>query len=152
MLSSAVTKFFRTPKGLLIIVFVILTAVAIPHEGIARVGPGLLSAVLVAGAIDVFILRRLNNYWEFPSGAVLTGLIIAMILSPFEPWYVGAATSAIAVFSKYIFRSRFANIFNPAALAIVITFYIFDTGQSWWGALPELAPIAMVLLFVTGIF
>jgi|SRR5579883_1162248 len=152
MPSSAVARFFRTPKGLLIVIFAILTVLAAPHEGLRRVGPGLASAILVAGFIDVFLLRRMNNYWEFPSGAILTGWIIAMVLSPFEPWYVGAATSAIAVFSKYIFRSRFANIFNPAALAIVITFYIFDTGQSWWGALPELAPIALAVLFVTGIF
>src|SRR5579884_2513012 len=100
MPSSAFVRFFRTPKGLLIIVFAILTAFAAPHERIRRVGPGLASAILVAGFLDVFLLRRMNSYWEFPSGAVLTGWIIAMVLSPFEPWYVGAATSAIAIVSK----------------------------------------------------
>jgi Na+-translocating ferredoxin:NAD+ oxidoreductase RnfD subunit len=58
----------------------------------------------------------------------------------------------IAVVSKYLARVRNANVFNPAALALVVTFYIFDTGQSWWGALPELPPIALVLLFASGIF
>ena len=43
-------------------------------------------------------------------------------------------------------------MFNPAALGIVVTFYIFDTGQSWWGALPEIAPAALAVLFVTGVF
>lgn len=152
MASSAVWRFFRTPKGLLIIVLTILTVVAAPREGIARVSPGLLSAVVTAGLLDALILRKREKAWEFPSGAVLTGLFIAMILSPFEPWYVGACTSAIAIVSKYIFRTRFANVFNPAALAVVATFYIFDTGQSWWGALPELVPIAMAMLFVTGVF
>jgi len=152
MASGAILRFFRTPKGLLLIVFAILTALAMRHEQMGEVGPLLVSAVLVAGLIDVFIIRKRNKAWEFPSGAVLTGLIIAMILSPYEPWYVAAATSAIAVVSKYVFRSRFANIFNPAALAIVTTFYIFDTGQSWWGALPELEPIAIAILFLTGVF
>jgi Na+-translocating ferredoxin:NAD+ oxidoreductase RnfD subunit len=110
------------------------------------------SAVAAAGLIDLVIIRKIRNVWEFPSGAVLTGLFVAMILSPFEPWYAGAVTSAIAIVSKYIFRTRFANVFNPAALVLVITYYIFDTGQSWWGALPELAPIALVVLFVTGVF
>ena len=32
--SSAIWRFFQTPKGLLIIVLVILVAVAAPHEGI----------------------------------------------------------------------------------------------------------------------
>jgi Na+-translocating ferredoxin:NAD+ oxidoreductase RnfD subunit len=75
-----------------------------------------------------------------------------MILSPQEPWYVAAATSAIAIVSKYIFRTRAANVFNPAAFAIVATFYVFDTGQSWWGALPERTPVALALLVATGVF
>jgi Na+-translocating ferredoxin:NAD+ oxidoreductase RnfD subunit len=145
-------RFFQTPKGLLIIVLVILVAVTAPHEGIRRIAPGLAAAVGVAGAIDLLILRKMHGEWEFPSGAVLTGLIVAMILTPQEPWYVGACTSAIAIASKYIARTRSANIFNPAALALVATFYIFNTGQSWWGALPEITPWALLLLAATGIF
>ncbi|HEY2383700.1 MAG TPA: RnfABCDGE type electron transport complex subunit D [Terriglobia bacterium] len=152
MVNGAVARFLWTPKGLLLTVLALLTFVAARHEPLDEIGPLLISAIAAAGVIDVFILRRVKKAWEFPSGAVLTGLIIAMVLSPYEPWYVAAATSAIAVVSKYVFRSRFANIFNPAALAIVITFYIFDTGQSWWGALPEIEPFAIVLLFITGGF
>ena len=63
-----------------------------------------------------------------------------------------AVTSAVGVLSKYIIRTRSANVFNPAALALVATFYVFDTGQSWWGALPELPLLALVLLAATGIF
>ncbi len=144
-------RFFRTPKGLLIIVLTILTVLAALGEGV-RVAPGLFSAVAVAVLIDALILRKLRNAWEFPSGALLTGLIVAMVLTPQEPWYVPACTSAVAVLSKYIFRTRTANVFNPAALAIVATFYVFDTGQSWWGALPDIAPIALAVLFATGVF
>lgn len=83
-------------------------------------------------------------------------MLVVMVLSAQEPWYVTTATSVVAVLSKYIFRTRLANVFNPAALAIVATFYIFDTGQSWWGALPEFFPetmlIAVGVLFATGIF
>ncbi len=150
--SSAMWRFFQTPKGLLIIVLAILVAVTAPHEGIRRIAPGLAAAVVVAGVMDLLILRKMHGDWEFPSGAVLTGLIVAMILTPQEPWYVGACTSAIAIGSKYIARTRSANIFNPAALALVATFYIFNTGQSWWGALPEITPWALLLLAATGIF
>src|SRR5262249_16068035 len=58
----------------------------------------------------------------------------------------------IAVVSKYIARTRSANIFNPAALALVATFYIFHTAQNWWGALPEVSPFALLFLFASGIF
>jgi Na+-translocating ferredoxin:NAD+ oxidoreductase RnfD subunit len=147
-----VIRFFRTPKGLLTIVLVLLTALASPVEGITRVAPGLASAVAAAGLIDFLILRRRNRRWEFPSGAVLTGLFVAMILSPGEPWYVGALTSAAGVISKYLFRTRTANVFNPAALALVLAFYVFGSAQDWWGALPDLAPVALVVLLGTGIF
>jgi Na+-translocating ferredoxin:NAD+ oxidoreductase RnfD subunit len=75
-----------------------------------------------------------------------------MILSPHEPWYVAAITAAVGVLSKYAVRVRSANVFNPAALALVATFYVFDTGQSWWGALPELPMATVAVLFATGIF
>ena len=129
-----------------------LTALAAVGEGVRLVAPGLLSAVAVAALIDAPILRKKYGAWEFPSGAVLTGLLVAMVLSPQEPWYVPAVTSALAILSKYIFRTRSANVFNPAALALVVTFYIFDTGQSWWGALPEMSLVGLAVLLVTGIF
>jgi Na+-translocating ferredoxin:NAD+ oxidoreductase RnfD subunit len=148
----SVRRFFRTPKGLLLVVLTILAVLASLGEDPRLIAPGLASAVVVAASIDGLILRKKQHAWEFPSGAVLTGLIVAMVLSPQEPWYVVACTSAIAVVSKYIFRIRSANVFNPAALAIVATFYVFDTGQSWWGALPDITPAALAVLVATGIF
>jgi len=149
---SELRRFFRTPKGLLIIVLAILAALAAPVEGVRLVSPGLAIAVGVAALLDALILRKVRGAWEFPSGAILTGAIVAMILTPQEPWYVPACTSAIAVISKYIFRTRSANVFNPAALAVVVTFYLFDTGQNWWGALPDAGPLALTALVATGVF
>jgi Na+-translocating ferredoxin:NAD+ oxidoreductase RnfD subunit len=145
-------KFFRTPKGLLLLILTALTAAAAPREGLSHVMPGLLAAVVVAAAMDVIILRLRRPRWEVPSGAMLTGLIIAMVLSPFEPWYVPAATSAIAIASKHLIRTRASNVFNPAGLALVVSYYAFNSGHSWWGALPDLPLWAITALFVTGIF
>jgi len=145
-------RFFRTPKGLLLLVLMLLLAIAVPAEGVRTVVPGLAAAVALAAGIDVVILRIKEGAWVFPSGAVLTALIVAMVLSAHERWYVTAITSVVAILSKYIFRGRSANIFNPAALGIVVTFYVFGTGQSWWGALPDVTPAAMAVLFATGIF
>ena len=146
------SRFFRTPKGLVLIVLAILVALATPHEGFTRVFPGLASAVSVAALIDALILRKRRNAWELPDGAIVTGLLVAMVLSPEQPWYVAACTSAVAIVSKYMFRSRSANVFNPAALALVATFYLFNTGQNWWGAFSEISPSALIVLFATGVF
>ena len=150
--SLAVRKFFRTPKGLLTVVLVLLVAVAAPQQGFMLVLPGLLSGVLTAGLLDVVILRLRHPRWEFPSGAVLTGMIVAMVLSPFEPLWVPAATSAIAIASKYLLRTKATNVFNPAAIALIVSYYAFNTGQSWWGALPELPMWAIAALCATGVF
>jgi len=150
--SSAVRQFFRTPKGLLTVVLVILLACATPAEGIRLVAPDLAAAVLAAAALDTILLRWFRGEWQFPSGAILTGLLVAMILSPREPWYVPAVTAAIAILSKYVARTRSANVFNPAALALVATFYWFHTAQNWWGALSNITLLALLVLFATGIF
>jgi Na+-translocating ferredoxin:NAD+ oxidoreductase RnfD subunit len=152
-------RFFRTPKGMLCIILAILAGMAAPGEGIRMVLPGLAGGAMAAGLIDALIIRVRNKRrpghsktWEFPDGAILTAVIIAMVLRAQEPWYVTTIVSVIAILSKYVFRSRTANVFNPAAFAIVATFYVFHTGQSWWGSLAGLPLPAQGVLLIAGIF
>ena len=150
--SSPLRRFLSTPKGLLIVILVALTAAATSAAGTRLVLPAVAASVLAAGLLDAIILRLKTKAWEFPDGAVLTGLIVAMILSLRQPWHVLAGTSLIAIVSKHAFRTRFANVFNPAALALVVAFYVFGTAQDWWGALGELAPAALVAVVATGVY
>jgi Na+-translocating ferredoxin:NAD+ oxidoreductase RnfD subunit len=145
-------RFFKTPKGLLTIVLAILLAIAVPLEDISRASLILAAAVGAAALIDVVILRYRRGAWEYPSGAVLTGAIVAMVLSPQEPWYVAVIASAIGVVSKYVARVRTANVFNPAALGLVVVAHAFGAGESWWGALPDAPPAAWIVLAATGMF
>jgi Na+-translocating ferredoxin:NAD+ oxidoreductase RnfD subunit len=108
-------RYFRTPKGLLIILLAILTTLAAWGEGFRLVAPGLLGAMIVAMLIDAPILRAREGEWLFPDGALLTGCIVALILSPHEPWIVAAVTSAVGIVSKYVFRVGRANVFNPSS-------------------------------------
>ena len=101
-----VQKFFKTPKGLLIIILVILAAIAAPGEGVREVLTAMSAATIAGGLVDLLILRIRNKTWEFPSGAVLTAMIAVMVLRAQEPWHVHAITAAAAVLSKYLFRSR----------------------------------------------
>ena len=123
-----------------------------PVAGIGQTSVVLSSAVVTAAIIDLAILRYRRGVWEYPSGAVLTGMIVAMVLSPHEPWRVAAIASAIGVVSKYLFRTRHANVFNPAALGLVLVSQLFGAGQSWWGALPDAPPLTWIVLAATGIF
>jgi Na+-translocating ferredoxin:NAD+ oxidoreductase RnfD subunit len=129
-----------------------LVLLAAPEEGWRAAWPGLVAACVTAMAIDAPILRWREGAWVFPSGALLTGLIVAMILSVHVPWYVDAVASAIGIVSKYVVRTRAANILNPAGIGLLAVFYIFKTEQDWWGALPDLHSSAIVLLIATGVF
>jgi Na+-translocating ferredoxin:NAD+ oxidoreductase RnfD subunit len=151
MLRKAIT-FFKTPKGLVTIVLLILTLMAAPGQGFRTAIFKMATASATAGFLDLFILRLRKKVWEFPSGAVITAMIVAMVLRVQEPWYVVAITSAFAILSKYVVRSRTANVFNPAALAILVSFYVFHTGQNWWGALVDVEPVAKVLMLGAGMF
>jgi Na+-translocating ferredoxin:NAD+ oxidoreductase RnfD subunit len=145
-------KFFKTPKGMLTIILIVFAAIAAPGEGLRVLLPGMLIAIAGAGLVDVIILRLRKKVWEFPSGALLTAMIVSMVLRAQEPWHVVTITSVAAVLSKYILRSRTANIFNPAALAIIASFYVFHTGQSWWGALTETPLAVQSILLALGLF
>jgi Na+-translocating ferredoxin:NAD+ oxidoreductase RnfD subunit len=149
-LSRQAQRFFRTPKGILLLVLGGITLLALPGQGASVAGPGVLSAMAAAAVTDVAIIRLSRNTWSFPSGALLTGLIVAMVLSPQEPWIVPIATSILAVTSKHLWRTRLANVFNPAALALVLAAVFFDSGHSWWGALPDLGWVGLPVLLLAG--
>ena len=148
----ALRRFFRTPKGALLIVLVLLAALAGADAGVRRAAPALLGAVVAAMLADIAIVRLRHGVWFFPSGALLSGLIVALVLSLATPWYVPVVTAVIAVASKYVLRTRRGHIFNPAALALVAAYFLFASGQDWWGALANL-PVPFVLLLIgSGIF
>ena len=151
-LLSAARRLIRKPKELLIAVLAALAAIAGLHNGLSVIATSFAASILIAIAIDAPILRFNKGRWIFPTGALLTGMIVAMIISPRERWYVATVTTAIGVASKYVFRMRTTNIFNPAALALVATFYLFHPGQDWWGAIPGKPPIALALLIIAGAF
>ncbi len=127
-------KFLRTPKGTLIVVFGALLAVAGTATGWSVVTPHLLAALVGACAVELIGSTFVDKKLSWPTSALLSGAIVAFILAPETPlvetvWVAGTATA-----SKYLLRTSRGHIFNPAALALLISIPLFATGQSWWGA------------------
>ena len=147
-----VVRFFQTPKGLLTMILAGLIAIAAPGQGMRHVAVCIAAAVAAAGIVDAVILRLRKKCWEYPSGAVLTALIVAMVLRAQEQWYVVAVTSVIAVLSKYALRAGEATVFNPAALGLVVGYYLFHAGESWWGAQTDVDGLARLILLAAGIY
>ncbi|HTC52754.1 MAG TPA: RnfABCDGE type electron transport complex subunit D [Steroidobacteraceae bacterium] len=148
-----IIRFFKTPKGLLTIILLCLTAIAAPGEGAEAVAVNMGSAAVIAGVVDLCILRLRRDSWQFPSGAVLTAMIVTMVVRAQDHWYVPATMSVVAVISKYLIRTRTANVFNPAAFALVAVMFVLPTAQSWWGALPQVSPVwVRAILLLGGIY
>lgn len=145
-------RFFRTPKGLLLLVLPLLAALAAMHEGVRLVLPEVIGAAVAAALLDVAMARVIRGAWFFPSGALLSGLIVALIISPTQPLAVAVITAMLAVNAKYLFRARGRHIFNPAALALVAAYFLFASEQSWWGALSNMPLPLVVVLLATGVF
>lgn len=145
----ALRRACRTPKGLMALILLAVLALAAPRTGGGVVVPGLLAAVGSAALLDTALLRLLRGKLAWPSGAVLSALFIVLILDPRTPAYISACTAIVAINSKYLFHTRLANIFNPAALALVVNYFLFASGQSWWGALPDF-PVPFVLLLLAA--
>ena len=152
MMLLSLKRFFRTPKGYLLSILALLTVIAAVPAGLRHVAPGVVGAVVTAMLVDIAIVRLMRGVWFFPSGALLSGLIVALILSPAAPWYVPAITASLAVGSKYLLRTKQGHVFNPAALALVAAYFLFATGQDWWGALPNLPFPFLAVLLATGLF
>jgi Na+-translocating ferredoxin:NAD+ oxidoreductase RnfD subunit len=146
-----VERFFGKPKGLLIIVLPALAVLTGTGHGPTLLAPSLLAAAFTAMLVDAPLLRWRKGRWIFPDGALLTGMIVGMILSRREAWYVAPATAALAVLSKYPLRGKHANVFNPAALALVASCYLFNPGEDWWGAQP-VNPLALFVMIALGAY
>lgn len=145
-------KFFPTPKGLLVLILALIAAIAAPSQGLGFAIPTLLGASVSAVFVDLALVWYEKRELTFPTGGLLTGMIVALVLSAQQVWYVAVGTAAIAITAKHLFRTRSANVFNPAAFGIVCAYFLFSSGDSWWGSFPDLSPLALVIIIVSGIW
>ncbi len=65
--------------------------------------------------------------------AALTGVLLAMSLPPWAPWWIGAVGGAFAiVVGKQVFGGIGQNLFNPAMLARVMLLVSFPVEMTLW--------------------
>ncbi|CAN5225818.1 hypothetical protein BH09PAT2_BH09PAT2_01280 [soil metagenome] len=93
-------------------------------------------------------------FFEAPTNVesvYITALILALIISPAttssEYIFLGWA-AIIAMASKFILAIGKKHIFNPAAVALVITLYVLGESASWWVGTAVLAPFVLMSGFL----
>jgi electron transport complex protein RnfD len=103
------------------------------------------AAALVFEAVCLKMKGVAAKPYLYDCSAVLTGLLVAMTLPPWAPWWIGVVGSAIAiVLGKQVYGGLGQNLFNPAMLARVALLISFPIEMTTW---VEVKP----LLFGPGI-
>lgn len=93
------------------------------------------------------ILARLFKVPTNIESASITALILALIIDPAQSLgafqFLGWA-AILAMASKYILALNKKHIFNPAAIAVVITSYAASASASWWVGTVSMLPIVLI--------
>lgn len=89
------------------------------------------SAAVVSEAVFQFIFKRKYTFKD--GGAMVTGLLLALSVSPSTPLHVLAISAAVGIiFGKHVFGGFPKNIFNPALFGRLFLVLAFPTAMSPW--------------------
>jgi hypothetical protein len=99
--------FLRTPKGQLLCIFGLFSRIAAPF-GVASQCCRMCSSrwLVAACALDMLLGYRETHRWMTLTSGALSGLIVAFILGPQEPWLVVACVAGFASISKRVLANR----------------------------------------------
>jgi electron transport complex protein RnfD len=97
----------------------------------------LCTVTVIAAMLFEAICLKLKGVAALPTlrdgSAILTGLLVAMTLPPWAPWWIGVVGAAIAiVLGKQVYGGLGQNLFNPAMLARVALLISFPIEMTTW--------------------
>lgn len=111
-------------------------------------------ALLFSAAFLVIICWAMNTIFTYVfqapanvESAMITALILALILDPVKTpgdlQFLGWA-AILAMASKYLLALYKKHIFNPAAIAVVITAFVIHATASWWIGTESMLPAVLI--------
>ncbi len=124
--------------------------------GLSIVGDLHFNPLYVAGSAIIlvaasWIINKVLAYIFYaptnPESALITALILALIITPnptgFNLLFMLAA-AGLAMASKYILTIREKHLFNPAAIAVVLTALGPKQTASWWVGTAVMLPFVLI--------
>ncbi len=97
----------------------------------------LLTITIISSLLSEAFCLKLKGIPAAPhlrdGSAILTGLLVAMTLPPWAPWWIGVMGAAIAIIlGKQVYGGLGQNVFNPAMLARVALLISFPIEMTTW--------------------
>ncbi len=127
-------------------VAVILSAIGVMHFSAVSIAISVGILVFASYLINK-IFAAIFNAPVNPESSILTGLILGLIVPP-SPTGTGLlfllAVAGLAIASKYILTIKKKHIFNPAAIAVVLTAFGPRQFASWWVGTAVMLPFVIV--------
>ncbi|MEE6450885.1 RnfABCDGE type electron transport complex subunit D [Gottfriedia acidiceleris] len=145
-----IKQWMKSPKGYVMLSLMILLLIASIDYQTSRGAINCMIAVFVASITDILCMVILKRKNIKPFGAVITGMIVAMILSTTTAWYVIVFTTIISILSKYLIVFKRKQLVNPAVFGLLMSIILFHTEQSWWGAFGDLQGWSNIFLIIVG--
>ncbi len=97
--------------------------------------------------ISNFLLAKIFKATTNVESVYISALILTLIITPVKTIqgfiFLGAA-AGLAMASKYILAIGKKHVFNPAAVAVVLTGFIFGNGASWWIGNVYMVPAVLI--------
>jgi H+/Na+-translocating ferredoxin:NAD+ oxidoreductase subunit D len=95
-----------------------------------------LLAICFALAFEAFMLiirKRPLEDFIYDGSAIITGLLFALTITPFAPWWVTLSGICFAiVITKHLYGGLGYNIFNPAMAGYVFVLICFPVELNYW--------------------
>ncbi len=127
--------FWADSRGKVIVLLVFLWITALFHQFRVVLVTSMVFAVAVSVGLDVLFTWFRKKTTVVSLSSVVTGLLIGLVFDPFAGSVATVTACAIASLSKaYLGRGEHQHIFNPAALGIVVSSFLFHRPVAWWAA------------------
>jgi glycine betaine catabolism B len=146
---NGITMYRLVTYGLVTIVIMslLLSAVGVLQLSFGGMLWSLFILVAVSYGANRLFAWTFSTKYNRESG-LITALILFLLLLPVRSTkdiLIAALVAVIAVASKYVIVYRQRHIFNPAAVAVVISGVLGLVHAGWWVATPYLLPAVLIV-------
>jgi ferredoxin-NADP reductase/Na+-translocating ferredoxin:NAD+ oxidoreductase RnfD subunit len=106
-----------------------------------------ISSFFILSIVSYFSNLFLGGLFKVPTNvesSAVTAAILTLILTPGSPVLFLILVGILSQAVKYLFAYKGAHIFNPAAIAAILSILLLNQGASWWIGYAYLLPLIVI--------